>query len=93
MYGAGMTPLWPAMVSKTTGSTLKLTGSQSGSGIPANILPPTEKMRSLPHFTSSVAPGSERQNGDQWIGGRLRGALSGLVAGRRGGGGLIVGDR
>jgi hypothetical protein len=62
MYGAGMTPLWPAMASKTTGSTLKLTGSQSGSGIPANILPPTEKMRSLPHFTSSVAPGRARQN-------------------------------
>src|SRR5262245_14600450 len=47
--------------SKSSSSHLKPRASDSSTSKPAYILAPIENTRSLPHFTSSVMPGRERQ--------------------------------
>lgn len=61
-YGSGALPGFWISMENIAGSTLGLIGSASETSKMANIFSPTEKTRCTLHFTSSVAPGSERQN-------------------------------
>src|SRR5262249_62432636 len=63
-YGAGIIPGLRVSEANISGVALKENWPVGSVSKAANILPPMEKTRFTPHFTSSVACGRDRQN---WI--------------------------